>query len=193
MRRFIRTLVEKLSGTKKKDFNMKKYVIAKTGEEVKLGDVIAYDNERKTSFGIMKTHISYTIIPLNIDSFLEKGIIKCIDIEEKEEDNIGYYIDILAKKLGYTSDELVDWLEKVNKVCPKAVFEILEKTIADEFAKASPKEYLYADKFYGIRLSDGKAGMITGNNVYIPKFASLEDVEKARTLLKDQLNLMYGK
>ena len=152
---------------------------------------VAYDNERKTSFGIMKTHISYTITPLNIDTFMEKGIIKCIDVEEKEDDNIGYYIETLSKAMGCSPDELADWLDKLNKVCPKAVLDVLESAIANHFLDL--KAYKSADKLYGIRLSDGKVGVVASNSMYIPKFSSIEAAEKARDILKDQLELMYGK
>ena len=173
---------------------MKKYVIAKTGEEVNFGDIVATTCERVTSFGSIKSYEEFTLTPVNIKTFIENGVIKVVEEgKEPEESNLGYYINIAAKKLKCTKEELIEWLEKMNKVCPKAVFDFLLHIIAIEYYKKDLKAFGEAKAYYSLKPKDGEVGRVNITSAYIPLFKSREDAEEARKLLKDQLDLMYGK
>lgn len=172
---------------------MKKYVITKTGEEVKLGDKIACKQERKTSFGTIKTYQEFTVTGANLGTFIRNGIIEVVEEKSpKHNADIGNYIDLAAQKMKCSSEDLIDWLEAMNKVCPKAVLDLLLQTIAIKFYNDDPQAFDDAEEYYSLRPRDGKVGKVYNISSYIPLFKSVEDAEAAREILEDQLKLMYG-
>ena len=176
--------------------NKLKYVLAKTGEEVNFGDILYCTKEKKTSFGTIKTSGSCLLTPYNVDVFIEKGIIevrKSLEVDSKDTDNIGFYLEMLSKRIKCSVKELTSWLENMNKVCPKAVLDMLLQEIALAFYNNNPEAFDKAKEYYSLRPRDGKVGKVININSYIPLFKSKEDAEKARNILKGQLALMYGK
>ena len=171
----------------------KKYVITKTGEEVKIGDIIACKEEQKTSFGTIKTMNFFTVTAHNIDTLIKQGIIKCIEPKEDKKKDLTFYLMSLADRMSCRMKDLTTWLEKINKVCPRAVLCILLEQIASEFRKADPIAYIKAECYYSIKLKDGTVGKLPEENKHLPVFKSKEDAECAREILKDQLKFMYGK
>ena len=170
-----------------------KYILVQTGEEVKFGDMIAYTQKKETSFGILKICSKCTLTPLNIDEYIKRGVIKFVKSDEEDTLNISYYIKKLASQYGCTIEELADWLDMTNKICPRAVFDILLQTIALEFYSKDPQAYNKVSEYYSLRIKDGKVGKVTNLNNYIPLFKNVEDAETARTILSKQLKRMYGK
>lgn len=171
----------------------RKYVIAKTGEEVKFGDIVAYKYEKETSFGTLVSYQEFTLTPLNIEMFIKKGIIKIVDTPSYKEDNLGYYITLAAKKMECSPEDLIKWLDKMNKVCSKAVLDFLLQIIAVEFYHKDMEGFNEATEYYSLKPKDGTVGKVNVTNAYIPLFKSREEAEKARIILKEQLELMYGK
>lgn len=172
---------------------MKKYVITKTGEEVKLGDTIACKQERKTSFGTIKTYQEFTVTGANLGTFIKNGIIKVVESQSpKHKTDMGVYIELAAQKMQCNSEDLINWLEAMNKVCPKAVLDLLLQTVAIVFYNDDPQAFDDAEEYYSLRPRDGKVGKVHNISSYIPLFKSAEDAETAREILKDQLELMYG-
>lgn len=183
---------------------MRKFIIAKTGEEVHIGDAIQRIEESKNSFGTIKTIETTTITFNNIGRFIDDGIIKVVDTEDSPkktrrcakyvEGNIGRYIVQLASKLGCSINDLINWFNAMNKVYPKAVLDMLLHTIASKFYEEDPEAFNNAKEYYSLRPKDGKVGKVPNiTHKYISLFKSVEDAEKARTILKEQLELMYGK
>lgn len=173
---------------------MKKYVVTKTGEEVRIGDTLAYKHEKRTSFGVIKSYEEYTVTPANIGTFIKNGVIKCVDDTKEKKDlkDIGFYIDKAAHRFKCSSEDLVEWLEKINKTCPKAVLDILLQAVAISFYNDDPQAFDEAEEYWSLRPRDGKVGKVHNASSYIPLFKSEEDAEAAREILKDQLKLMYG-
>lgn len=182
---------------------MKKFIIAKTGEEVNIGDFVRETSESKNSFGTIKTVRTTMITMSNIDDFINKGIIKVVETEDLNkdnlhgskkylEDNVGYYLEQLASKMHYCTSELIYLLNKMNEVSPKAVLDLLLETVSTSFYEEDPQAFDSAEVYYSLRPKDGKVGKVVNINSHIPLFKSVEDAEKARTILKEQLELMYG-
>lgn len=171
----------------------KKYVITKTGEEVKIGDIIACKEEQKTSFGTIRTTNSFTVTAHNIDTLVKQGILKCIEPKEDKKKDLTFYLKSLAVRIPCSVKELTTWLERINGVCPRAVLDILLGQIALEFLKTDPLAYDNAECYYSLKLKDGTVGKVVNLNEYLPLFKSKEDAEYAREILKDQLEFMYGK
>lgn len=177
-----------------------KFIMASTGEEVKIGDTINKVVRAKSSFGTMETLTSIVLTDSSIRNLIINGIIKVIPNSEKEETpekydykNVGFYIDGLAVKFKRNFSEVVKMLEDINKVCPKAVFDILLQEIATFLRKKDIVAFYKAETMYGLKPKDGTVGKVTNFNPFIPLFKSAEDAELARAILKEQLELMYGK
>lgn len=173
----------------------KKYVIAKTGEEVKIGDKIAYEAERKTSFGTLTVYQEFTVTPANIGTFMQNGIIKRVEYDNnvKKHMDLGYYIKVIALQMGCSSEKVIEMLEKLNKVCPKAVLDVLVQVVSAQFYKDDPRAFGDAKCYYGFRGKDGSIGVVPVISPHVPMFKSKEDAEAAKEILKEQFALMYGK
>lgn len=170
---------------------MKKYIIVKTGEECKIGDLIGYSIEKKCSFGEFKLEEYITLNSSNLQSLIDKGVIKCVEPSENKERTLAFYIDNIAKKLGCTSVEVTNKLDKLNKVCPKAVFDILLAEISLQDFKDDCKKYLESSSFYSINPANGKIFLVTEEFYGVfPLFKDEESAKAAKKLLKKQLCTM---
>jgi hypothetical protein len=175
---------------------MKKYIIVKTKEPVDIGDTIEKSKEISTSFGTIKSVEKILVTVSTIPELIKSGLIKKVEEVANKYDisnNIGYYVSTLAKKYQKSFEEITEWLDKTNKLCPKAVFDILLNEIAIDFYNKNHKAFEDAEEYYSIRLKDGKVGKVTNYIDYLPVFKSVEDAEKARAILKEQLEFMYGR
>ena len=169
---------------------MKKYVIKQTGKEIKLGDKIGIETVNKTSFG---TLIKTTVVPVTktlLHILIEKDMVEVIS--SKKTEDLSFYVGLLAQKLNRDYDEVASMLDDMNKVCSRAVLDLLLNTIAQAFYNDDPEAFDEAEHYYSIRLHDGKAGEVHKVHSHIPLFKSIEDVEAAREILKEQLVYMYG-
>lgn len=180
---------------------MSKFIIAKTGEEVHIGDTMQRTESYKFSFGTIKTIESVTLTESNIQSFIEEGSIKVVDTAQEKKtrraakfphDNVGYYVMLAAQRLQCDEKEFAEWLNSMNNAYPKAVLDILLETIAIRFYNEDPQAFDDAENYYSLRPRDGKVGKVTKIHSHIPLFKSAEDAERARNILKGQLELMYG-
>lgn len=182
---------------------MKKFILTRTGEEVKIGDTIEGTKIVENSFGTIEVIHTIKISINNIDSLIRKGIIKSVEVSREpdastdmeiksKDDSVGFYIKLLAMKYKRSVKDISEWLNDTNKVCPKAVLDILLQEIAWYFYNIDVNGFDNAEIYYSLRPKDGKVGKVANVSTYIPLFKSVEDAEKARKILKKQLELMYG-
>lgn len=174
---------------------MKKYIIAKSGEPVNIGDTLKGTKEVDTSFGRMKIVEEHLLTEDNIQDFIDTGVIKIISQRKtvKNHYDLGKIITLLADRYDKSVEEFTNWLEDTNAICPKAVLDILLQEIAISFYNDNPTAFDEAEVYYSLRPKDGKVGKVQNINSYTPLFKSVEDAEKAREILKGQLEHMYGK
>lgn len=173
---------------------MKKYIIAKTGQPVNIGDTLQGTKDVNTSFGKMKIVEEFLLTEDNFQDFIDIGVIKVVSQRRavKNQYDLGKIITLLADRYGKSSEEVTEWLENTNAICPKAVLDILLQEIAIRFYNDDPNAFDEAKEYYSLRPKDGKVGKVSNINSYMPLFKSVEDAEKAREILKEQLNRMYG-
>ena len=187
-------MVKKFNGLK--NFNMRKFVITETGKEVKIGDTLSRKEKKKTSFGTMYIHETVLVTEENIQSLIERGIVKEVIPEttpNSEEHTLSYYVKKLAEKRKASFEDTVKLLDSLNKVNAKAVLDLLLQEIAVEFCIRNPIAFNQAEDYYSLKISDGTVGKVHKLGRYIPLFKSVEDAEIARTILKEQLEYMYGR
>ena len=180
---------------------MKKLVLAKTGEEVKIGETIRGIKSIETSFGLIKSVETIRVTVHNVNSLIERGVIKCIEEPKVKEttsddfsdaDNIGFYVKILSIRYKKSMKEMIDWLNDTNRVYPKTVLDLLLNEISMHFYNIDVEGFDKAENYYSLRPKDGKVGKVVNINKYIPLFKSAEEAERAREILKKQLEYMYG-
>lgn len=180
---------------------MKKLVLAKTGEEVKMGETIRGIKNIETSFGVIKSIETIRVTIHNVNSLIERGILKCIEEPKVKEpsagdfsdtDNIGFYVKVLSIRYKKSMEEMIDWLNDTNRIYPKAVLDLLLREISMHFYSIDVEGFDKAEDYYSLRPRDGKVGKVVSFNKYIPLFKSAEEAERARKILKKQLEYMYG-
>ena len=181
---------------------MKKLVLAKTGEEVKMGETIRGIKNIETSFGVIKSIETIRVTVHNVNSLIERGILKCIEEPKVKEptsaddfsdtDNIGFYVKVLSIRYKKSMKEMIDWLNDTNRIYPKAVLDLLLHEISMHFYSIDVEGFDKAEDYYSLRPRDGKVGKVVNINKYIPLFKSAEEAERARKILKKQLKYMYG-
>ena len=183
---------------------MKKYILVKTSEEIQIGDTIGRKEKMTFSFGTIDIKKSLLITPESLKTLIASGTVKAVEETEEDcleeslsktivnENNIGFYIKLLSNKYNKNPGKVIEWLEATNKICPKAVLDILLNEIALKFYNDNPSAFDEAEEYYSIRPKNGTVGKVTNINSYIPLFKSVDDAERARKILKSQLELMYG-
>ena len=169
---------------------MKKYKIKETGKEIKVGDRITIVTSRKTSFGELNAKETFPVNTIILEQLVKKGLVEVTTPKKNEE--LSFYVKLLAQKLGRSYDDTASMLDDMNKVCSRAVLDLLLDTIAQVFYNEDPDAFDKAEHYYSIRLYDGKCGEVHKVHSRIPLFKSIEDVEAAREILKEQLVYMYG-
>ena len=178
---------------------MMKLKLAKTGKEVKIGDVLEKTNEIETSFGTIKFKDRITVSLNNLSRLIEAGIIVMgsSDSEDtkkslKKSYDLGMIISSLARKYKCSVEKLSEWLDETNRICPRAVLDLLLNEISYIFYYDNPQAFDKAETYYSLRPRDGKVGKAININKYVPLFKSAEEAEIAREILKKQLEYMYG-
>ena len=171
---------------------MKKYKVKRTGEEVNIGDRISLSKTQNFSFGKMISKEIFCLDEITANRLVEYGILEEVEVVEKINSDITFYIQLLADRMHKSIEEVADMLNNMNKVCPRAVLDLLLDAIATSFYNDNPQAFDEAEHYYSIRLYDGKCGEVHRIHSNIPLFKSKADVEAARLILKDQLEFMYG-
>ena len=169
---------------------MKKYIIKQTGQEIKVGQRIIIKGIQNTSFGQLRYYENTVATKEFINELIKKKLVSVV--EHKDTKDLTFYVGLLAQKMHKDVDEVVSMLDDMNKVCSRAVLDLLLDTIAQAFYNDDPKAFDEAEHYYSIRLYDGKCGEVRRVHSRIPLFKSVEDVEAARQILKQQLIYMYG-
>lgn len=132
---------------------MKKYVFAKTGESISLGDVLG--RVVKTSMGnaFIPVKVTESIIP----TLIEEGVIKEVDEEaDCTHINIEYYVEHLAKRINWKPANLSKYLNNLANVNEAALFSILLREVAIVLDKKYPDHIEKSKEIYVISLADGE-------------------------------------
>ncbi len=181
---------------------MKKFIIVKTGREVKVGDMVVTTFLNKIPvFGMIETSKVMTLTESLLQEAIKKGEIKVIegedDITNKE------YLDTLRKtvintlklKTGWNDKELTKVLDTLENTNPWAAVQLVLKEIAIELDKKYKDNINESEHIYAISPQDGKIHEINKENIKnyktFPAFRNVKDATIAGYLIKETLNQFF--
>ena len=191
---------------KKKQKTMEKFYL-KNGKEVQIGDTLTKVIKTKHPlFGEGTMVKSVVVTEAAIPQLLKAGIIFKKSIEkvdkEAEEHKIGekqlsldYYIEKLAKRLGWKVEKVYNYLNTIDSVYPAAAFSIILREVAIELDKKYEDHIEKSPKIYVISLFDGR---ITEVNKALIKnyrnfaaFRSVKDAKTACSIVREILKELF--
>lgn len=175
---------------------MKKFVFAKSGSEVKMGDRVAIGME--SAYGLIPF---YTIIvsEKTIPSLIEEGIIK--EVEEKVEEegthiDPYFYIEHLAKRIHWNKDNLQKYLANLYTIYPAAVLSIMLREIAIVMDEKYKNHIENSKEIYVISTLSGEITKIKDldrikNFKNFAAFRTLDDALAAKHIFRDPMKQMF--
>lgn len=191
---------------KKKQKTMEKFYL-KNGKEVQIGDTLTKVTKAKHPlFGEGTVVESVVVTEAAIPQLLKAGIIFKKSIEkvdkEAEEHKIGekqlsldYYIEKLAKRLGWKVEKMYNYLNTIDSVYPVAAFSMILREVAIELDKKYEDHIEKSPKIYVISLLDGRITEV--NKAHIKNyrnfaaFRSVEDAKTACSIVREILKELF--
>lgn len=166
---------------------MGKFVLTTDGREIEVGDKLVKYEKVNTPIG-EKLIIHEVLVDENIISeLLKAGIVRVIDGHPEVKDNttvpmeIDYYVEKIAKRLGWKVNKAFNYLNSVDSIMPAAALSILLREIAIELDKKYEDHIQNSPEIYVISLLDGR--ITKANKAHIKNyrnFAAFRSIEDAR-------------
>ena len=118
---------------------MKKFVLVHNGEEVKIGDALTKQGVIDTPFGKTVVFQETVITEQSIPGLITAGIIKPVEgpccgecAKEAVPMNIAYYVQKIAKRLGWHPNKVANHLNAINTIYPSAAFNVILIEVATD-------------------------------------------------------------
>lgn len=165
----------------------KKFYLKKTGKEVKMGDLILVDESTfKKGNLIITTAKAVKLSEETLPSLITRGIIgMTINKTTSVPMDLSYYIDKLAKKLGWPLERAADLLDTMDNVLPATAVSMLLREIAIELDKKYKDHIENSPRIFFISLFDGRIHEANKNQIKSYRnFAAFRTVEDARIACK---------
>ena len=176
---------------------MEKFVLTANGKEVKVGDKLVKYAKVNTPIGegIIAQEI---LVDENVFSeLLKAGVIKSVvgDIVTDVPMEIDYYVEKIAKRLGWKVDKAFNYLNNVDAIMPTAALSMVLREIAIELDKKYEDHIQNSPEIYIISALDGR--ITRANKAHIKNyrnfaaFRSIEDAKVACRIVKPVLKEMF--
>lgn len=176
----------------KKTKDMEKFYL-KNGKEVQIGDTLTKVTKTKHPLLGEGTVVeSVVVTEAAIPQLLKAGIIfKSVGkvVKGAEEHKIGekqlsldYYIEKLAKRLGWKVEKVYNYLNTIDSVYPAAAFSMVLREVAIELDKKYEDHIEKSPEIYVVSMFDGR--ITKANKAHIKNyrnFAAFRTVEDAKT------------
>lgn len=169
---------------------MEKFILTKTGEEVKIGDILVYKFQSEDKqVSVTKTVM---VTPETIPHLLKSGI-----IEEGDLKDFLTYFNKVRERLDTVSTEEGKYLMKLADTYPYIFLSMILKEIAIDLDKKYPDHIQCSPEIYVISLLDGR--ITKANKAHIKNyrnfaaFRSIEDARIACKIVKPLLKDLFGK
>lgn len=172
-------------------------IYLKNGKKVQIGDILVKVSKVVDPFfgGAVVQHIVVTedILP----RLLELGIVtttnptKSTVVESEVPMELEYYIQKIAKKLGWKMEKVYNYLNSVDSILPTAAFSMVLREVAIELDKKYEDHIEKSPEIYVISILDGR--ITKANKAHIKNyrnfaaFRTIEDAKIACRITRDIL------
>lgn len=176
-------------------------IYLKNGKKVQIGDTLVKVSKVVDPFfgGAVIQHIVVTedILP----RLLELGIVtttnptKSTVVESEVPMELEYYIQKIAKKLGWKMEKVYNYLNSVDSILPTAAFSIVLREVAIELDKKYEDHIEKSPEIYVISMLDGR--IAKANKAHIKNyrnfaaFRTIEDAKIACRITRDILKEIF--
>ena len=174
---------------------MMKFIVAKSGKEINLGDKILIVGAVNTPVGIIKAQKIVTVTKELMSKFIKEGKVNVV--EEKDTNKIwSNAIESLSKKTNWKEEKLLDILSTLHLANPWAATQMVLREIAIELDKKYDDHINKSEKIYAISPQDGRIHEINKKTVKnykaFPAFRSIEDAKIACSLIREHLKSIFS-
>lgn len=174
---------------------MMKFIVAKSGKEINLGDKILIVGAVNTPVGMIKAQKTVTITKELMSKFIKDGKVNVV--EEKDTNKIwSNAIENLSKKTNWKEEKLLNILTTLHLANPWAATQMVLKEIAIELDKKYDDHINKSEKIYAISPQDGRIHEINKKTVKnykaFPAFRSIEDAKIACSLIREHLKSIFS-
>lgn len=174
---------------------MMKFIVAKSGKEINLGDKILIVGAVNTPVGMIKAQKIVTITKELMSKFIKDGKVNVV--EEKDTNKIwSNAIESLSKKTNWNEEKLLNILTTLHLANPWAATQMVLREIAIELDKKYNDHINKSEKIYAISPQDGRIHEINKKTVKnykaFPAFRSIEDAKIACSLIKEHLKSIFS-
>lgn len=174
---------------------MMKFIVAKSGKEINLGDKILIVGAVNTPVGMIKAQKTVTVTKELMSKFIKDGKVNVV--EEKGTNKIwSNAIESLSKKTNWKEEKLLSILTTLHLANPWAATQVVLKEIAIELDKKYDDHINKSKKIYAISPQDGRIHEINKKTVKnykaFPAFRSIEDAKIACSLIREHLKSIFS-
>lgn len=174
---------------------MTKFIVAKSGKEINLGDKIIIVGAANTPVGKIKVQKTVTVTKELMSKFIKDGKVNVV--EEKGTNKIwSNAIESLSKKTNWKEEKLLNILTTLHLANPWAATQMVLKEIAIELDKKYDDHINKSEKIYAISPQDGRIHEINKKTVKnykaFPAFRSIEDAKIACSLIREHLKSIFS-
>lgn len=174
---------------------MMKFIVAKSGKEINLGDKILIVGAVNTPIGMIKAQKTVTVTKELMSKFIKDGKVNVV--EEKDTNKLwSNAIESLSKKTNWKEEKLLNILTTLHLANPWAATQMVLKEIAIELDKKYDDHINKSEKIYAISPQDGRIHEINKKTVKnykaFPAFRSIEDAKIACSLIREHLKSIFS-
>lgn len=130
-----------------------------------------------------------------LNEFLPKELAEILFCRTKVPMYIGYYIESLAKKMGWKPKKMAGYLDSLWKLNPSSAFSILLREVAIELDKQYKDHINTCKEFFVVSTMDGRIHKIprahAKNFRNFAAFRTEEDAKIACRILRDDLKELF--
>ena len=174
---------------------MMKFIVAKSGKEINLGDKILIVGAVNTPVGMIKAQKTVTVTKELMSKFIKDGKVNVV--EEKDTNKIwSNAIESLSKKTNWKEEKLLNILTTLHLANPWAATQMVLREIAIELDKKYDDHINKSEKIYAISPQDGRIHEVNKKTVKnykaFPAFRSIEDAKIACSLIREHLKSIFS-
>lgn len=174
---------------------MMKFIVAKSGKEINLGDKILIVGAVNTPVGMIKAQKTITVTKELMSKFIKDGKVNVV--EEKDTNKIwSNAIESLSKKTNWKEEKLLNILTTLHLANPWAATQMVLREIAIELDKKYDDHINKSEKIYVISPQDGRIHEVNKKTVKnykaFPAFRSIEDAKIACSLIREHLKSIFS-